>query len=50
MTLPAIVPVRAHLDARGSLGVIEQSDMPFPVQRVYYLFDERWFQKSEQPG
>ena len=39
MTLPAIVPVRAHLDARGSLGVIEQSDMPFQVQRVYYLFD-----------
>ena len=37
MTLPAIVPVRAHLDARGSLGVIEQSDMPFQVQRVYYL-------------
>lgn len=39
MSLPAIVPVRSHLDARGSLGVIEQADLPFQVQRVYYLFD-----------
>lgn len=39
MTLPAIVPVRSHLDARGSLGVVEQADIPFEIKRVYYLFD-----------
>lgn len=39
MFQPAIVPVRTHLDGRGSLGVIEQADLPFPVRRVYYLFD-----------
>lgn len=39
MTLPAIVPIRSHLDARGSLGVVEQTDLPFEIKRVYYLFD-----------
>lgn len=39
MTLPAIVPIRSHLDARGSLGVVEETDLPFEIKRVYYLFD-----------
>lgn len=30
---------RTFLDARGSLGVIESADLPFDIQRVYYLFD-----------
>lgn len=32
-------PVRNYIDVRGSLGVIEGADLPFPVQRIYYLYD-----------
>ena len=39
MSLPSIVDVRSHLDARGSLGVVEGADLPFDIQRVYYIFD-----------
>jgi dTDP-4-dehydrorhamnose 3,5-epimerase-like enzyme len=39
MTTPRYLPVRTHLDARGSLGVMEDGDLPFLIRRVYYLFD-----------
>lgn len=34
----SLVPLTVKGDARGSLVAIEQSDVPFPIARVYYLF------------
>lgn len=39
MPKPEIIAIRCHRDGRGSLGVIEMDDVPFPIRRVYYLFD-----------
>jgi dTDP-4-dehydrorhamnose 3,5-epimerase-like enzyme len=39
MTVPSVVAIRSHLDARGSLGVVEGADLPFEIRRIYYLFD-----------
>jgi hypothetical protein len=37
---PAIVPVPVRRDELGALGVVEREDpFPFPIKRVYYLFD-----------
>ncbi|SIS59415.1 sugar 3,4-ketoisomerase [Phaeovulum vinaykumarii] len=36
---PSILSIRTHIDPRGSLGVLEGDDLPFPIARVYYLFD-----------
>lgn len=34
---PYLVDIRTHLDARGSLSVVENGDLPFPIRRIYYL-------------
>lgn len=38
MAKPSIVEIRSHIDARGSLGVVEGGDLPFAIRRVYYLY------------
>ena len=35
--VPRLVPVKSHLDARGSLGVVEETDLSFAIRRIYYL-------------
>lgn len=37
--LPRLVDVTSFSDKRGSLGVVEDTDLPFDIKRVYYLFD-----------
>jgi hypothetical protein len=37
--LPCLLDVTNHIDARGSLGVLEGAALPFDIQRVYYLYD-----------
>jgi dTDP-4-dehydrorhamnose 3,5-epimerase-like enzyme len=34
-----LVDLPRFTDARGSLSVVERADLPFPVQRFYYLYD-----------
>ena len=36
---PELRDIRVHEDRRGSLGVFEDSDLPFKIRRVYYLFN-----------
>lgn len=37
-----IIPLQAHGDDRGSLIALEESkNIPFPVKRVYYLFNTK---------
>jgi hypothetical protein len=36
---PRLLPVPCHRDARGALGVLEGAGLPFPVRRLYWLFD-----------
>lgn len=36
---PRLVDVKTFTDLRGSLGVVEEGDLPFTILRVYYLFD-----------
>ncbi len=36
---PELRNIRVHEDARGSLGVFENGDLPFAIRRVYYLFN-----------
>ncbi|MGL4936886.1 sugar 3,4-ketoisomerase, partial [Shewanella sp.] len=37
-----IIPLQAHGDDRGSLIALEESEnIPFPVKRVYYLFNTK---------
>lgn len=36
---PKIMDVACFSDARGRLGVIEDSSLPFDIKRIYYLFD-----------
>jgi len=39
-TTPELVPVPVVRDDLGALGVVERDDpFPFPIRRVYYLFD-----------
>lgn len=39
-TAPALIPVPAMRDDLGALGVVEKdSPFPFPVKRVYFLYD-----------
>ena len=33
------VEVRRHHDPRGSLSAVDCHDCPFPIKRVYYLYD-----------
>lgn len=37
--LPGLLDIPNHVDARGSLGVLEGTALPFDIQRVYYLYD-----------
>ncbi len=37
--MPELRNIRVHEDRRGSLGVFEDTDLPFAIRRVYYLFD-----------
>lgn len=37
--VPRLVDVTSFSDVRGSLGVVEARDLPFDIERVYYLFD-----------
>jgi len=34
-----IISIPKIMDPRGNLGVIEMNFLPYPMQRVYYLFD-----------
>lgn len=34
-----IIDIKTIDDVRGSLGVIEKDILPYPINRVYYLFD-----------
>ncbi|MGY3886193.1 sugar 3,4-ketoisomerase [Aeromonas aquatica] len=37
-----IIPLQTHGDARGSLIALEEGEnIPFPVKRVYYLFNTK---------
>lgn len=37
-----LIPLQAHGDERGSLIALEESkNIPFPVKRVYYLFNTK---------
>jgi dTDP-4-dehydrorhamnose 3,5-epimerase-like enzyme len=36
---PCLLDVKNHIDARGSLGVLEGAALPFDIQRVYYIYD-----------
>lgn len=36
---PKLLDVACFSDARGQLGVVEGSDLPFDIKRIYYLFD-----------
>lgn len=36
---PRLFDVNSFRDKRGGLCVLEGADLPFPIQRVYYLFD-----------
>jgi len=35
---PQLIDLTHFKDQRGELGVIEQSSLPFDIQRVYYIF------------
>lgn len=34
-----IIEIPKITDARGSIGVVEKDTIPFPIKRVYYLYD-----------
>ncbi|MCH4831113.1 hypothetical protein BWK60_12215 [Flavobacterium covae] len=34
-----IISIPKIEDTRGNLGIIERNTLPFPIKRVYYLFD-----------
>lgn len=36
---PTLIDLSNYLDIRGQLGVVEGSDLPFSIERVYYIFD-----------
>jgi dTDP-4-dehydrorhamnose 3,5-epimerase-like enzyme len=36
---PSLIEVSNFIDMRGSLGVVEDSALPFDIRRMYYLFD-----------
>ena len=38
-TIPHIIDIFTHSDSRGHLGVIEESNIPFSIRRIYYLYD-----------
>lgn len=38
-TEPTLVQLPRFVDGRGSLGVIEDKDLPFDIRRIYYLYD-----------
>jgi dTDP-4-dehydrorhamnose 3,5-epimerase-like enzyme len=37
--VPRLLEVPSFSDARGALGVLEGADLPFAIQRIYYLYD-----------
>lgn len=37
--IPVIVPVNLFSDIRGGLGVVESRQLPFSIERMYFLFD-----------
>ncbi len=37
--VPTLLQLPRHVDGRGSLGVIEATDLPFEIRRIYYLYD-----------
>lgn len=37
--IPRIIDLPSFIDARGSLGVVEGTTLPFDIRRVYYLYD-----------
>jgi len=37
--VPTLLQLPRHVDGRGSLGVIEATDLPFEIRRSYYLYD-----------
>ena len=36
---PVLLQLPRHVDGRGSLGVIEATELPFDIRRIYYLHD-----------
>jgi len=37
--VPHLIDIRNYIDSRGSLGVVEDADLPFQIRRMYYLFN-----------
>ena len=38
--LPHLIPIPRHIDPRGNLSVIDDSNcLPFPLKRIFYVYD-----------